>query len=106
MAERGGCIASLACSRISAANSSGTRSKMSSKKSSSFDTQGCKSLVGKVSDVVRDDRICTGDERTRYDVSVVVIGENYRALEALPARDRCVFERFGHAAEAMLDLYC
>src|SRR5664280_1209145 len=75
-------------------------------KSDDLNAEGRKCLVGKVSNVVRDDRICAGNECARHDMSVVFIGENDRALEALPARDRCIFERLIHTAEAILDLLC
>jgi len=52
-----------------------------------LDVERCQSLSGEVSNVVRDDRVRTGDERTCYDVSVFLIGQNDRALEALPSRD-------------------
>jgi hypothetical protein len=81
---------------------------MSSKKSSSLMTSilsGAIVVFGKVSYVVRNDRICAGSECARHNVSVVFVGENDRTFEANPARDRRIFERSVHGDEAVIDLH-
>ena len=63
-------------------------------------------FVGKIANVVRDDRVCAGDERAGHNLAVVLVGENDRVLEALPARHRRIFQRIVHTVEAILDLLC